>query len=271
MSSTMGFLAKFAGKKFGNSANNLAVWVATKDPETATDVDIDNLRVNFENFGKEVATYAPREEQSHTAMDTLRTQLDRTKQAAQVLGRQLQASPENTDLTARLTTLVTQIKDIGGEEGDGSHSGTLFEAIVDHQQAEDDLHQVQALHAGAAKALADSQLARQRKLAELSRSKLQEQVQADRLHHAEQLANLTNRASGVGSAAFSAIDASIAASQQRSRAAKVNADALAAVKERTTNADDIVSQTLAATPPSPTSVLDQLAKLTGGTGASTSP
>jgi chromosome segregation ATPase len=273
MSDALGFLAKFTGKKFGNAANGLAVWLASKDPATATEVDIDNLRENFEAFGKEVAEYEPREEETHRIMASLQEQLGRAKQAGSLLGGQLRTATEggNTSsidsLTHQLTPVLAKIEEIGGDEGDGSKSGTLFDAIVDHQQAEDDLHQVQALHAGAAKALTESRAAAERKKSELARVQRDEARQAERLDHAEHLAQLSSRGPGVGSAAFSAIDASIAASKARSRASQVNADALTRVQTTNATADDIIAQTLAGAPPSPTSALDRLAKLTGSKAA----
>jgi hypothetical protein len=155
--------------------------------------------------------------------------------------------------------LIDQITTIGGDEGDGSVSGTLFDAIQNHVQSEGDLHEWQTVHAGAVAALTTARSRLEKAKNDMQHATDQEVRAKERQAQAERDAGLkgTGLAQNV---ALSAMQAAADAAKQRARAATINTESIKATTGN--SADDIVAAALAeARTEAPVSALDRLAKL----------
>lgn len=264
------FLGKMGIARIGKLGDSITSALVQFDPETASQVEIDNMTQHSREIAGRIAEAEPKEEHDHQRVTELTIKLNRTKQAAQVLGGQLQAAQEAgnaalaTTVTASLTALLGQIEELGGEEGDGSKAGTLFDAIQDHVQSEADLHEWQQVHAGTIAALTTARSRLDKAKRDMLHASEQEQRAHERQAQIERDAGLKSGLN-TGNIALSAMQQAAEESKKRARAAMLNADALKQASSTSTSADDIVAQTLAAQAPSPVSALDRLAKLTGKT------
>ena len=224
--------------------------------------------VKANNLGMRVSQAEETEERDHATMNTIQGNLDRTKQAATLLGGQLQAATAAGDqtkvasLTASVTQLISQIEHIGGEEGDGSKSGTLFDAIQAHAQSESDLHELQQVHAAYVASLTTAKTNLEQAKSDMAHAQQQE-ARAHELQHQAEIDQGLKSGLSTTNVALDAMRATAAAARVRSRAAKLTT---AAMKEASGgNTDDLVAATLASAsaPATPMSALDKLAKLTG--------
>lgn len=259
------FLAQMGIARLGKLGDNITTALVKFDPETASQVEIDNMAQHSRELANRVAEAESKEEEDHKKVTLLNAQLTRTAQAAQILGQQLQAAQTTgnqvvvASLTGQLTPLLSQLEQIGGDEGDGSKSGTLFDANQDHVASEADLHEWQQVHAGTVAALTTARSRLERAKSDMQHASQQEARAREKQAQVERDAGL-KRGLDTGSVALSAMQQAAEESKKRARAATINTEALKA--STSTSADDIVAQTLAAQA-SPVSALDRLAKLTG--------
>lgn len=244
------FIGQMVVAKVGNAGNSIAMALAKFDPETASQVDINNMKTEFSKLGGLVAKAEPEEERTHKIVTDLETRLARTIQAAGILSSQIDAANAAGNaglagtLSSQLTTQTTQIEEIGGDSADGKTSGLLFDAIQDHALAESDLHELQQLHAGSAAALAQAETRLQRAQADMQRAARTEASAAEREKRSEQLAGIKTGFGGSG-VALQAMEQAAAASKVRARTSIVNAEALTKVTETTASADDVTNRILA--------------------------
>jgi hypothetical protein len=261
------FAAKFSIAEAGKAGHSLAAAIMGLDLNTASQVDVDNLEATFLKYGQEVSHFEPDEERTHQAVTALEARLARAKAGAEIAGTQWKAAQaaNNADLitstTTQLNSVLATIEEIGGTEGDGSKSGTLFEARIDHKRAEDDLHQVQALHNTAADVLTKAKAERARKIAQVQRADRDVAREKDHLQHAREMSGLQAGMQS-GSEALSMMDQHIAKAKETARGMQVNADALARASDASASGDSVVDKLLAGAPPSE-SPMDRLARLTG--------
>lgn len=244
------FIGQMLVAKVGNAGNSVAMALAKFDPETASTVDINNMNAEFQKLGGLVAKAEPEEERTHKIVTELETRLTRTVQAATLLSSQIDTAngagnaPLAASLNAQLATLTTQIEEIGGDTADGKTSGLLFDAIQDHALAENDVHELQQLHAGSAAALQQAETRLQHAQADMARAARTEASAAEREKRAQDLAGIKTGLGGSG-IALQAMEQQAAASKVRARTSVVNAEALSKVTTTTAGADDIVARTLA--------------------------
>jgi hypothetical protein len=269
MTGVLSFITSMGIAKAGGIGQSIASALARFDPDTASQVDIDAMNAEFQKLGGLVAKAETDEARTHQAVTTLEERLARTVKAAGILSGQIdQATPNNatlaSTLSVQLTTLVSQIEEVGGDPADGTVSGLLFDARQEHALAESDFHELQQLHAGSATALATARQNLTKARADMERAGRQEAAAHEREARAEQLAGIKTGISGT-SIALQAMQKQAEESKQRSRAAILNAGALTNVTDTTASADDIVRRTLA--DPSATgggeSAQDRLARLLG--------
>lgn len=265
--SAFGWFAKYGAAKAVGSMEGMRTALMLHDPNTADQIDLDDLKQSVHDMGSEVAEAETREETDHHAMDDLQGRLNQTKQAASMIGQQLQAATaaNNTaavaDLTTKLTRLIATIKDIGGPSGDGRQSGKLFDAVVKHHKSEERLHQRQELHAGLTANLTAHTSQHTELQQQLADAKLDEQQAERDRQDAERIAGIASRVA-TGNVAATAMQQSIENLRKRTRAAQLDAEALKSATGAASGTDDLVKQTLAATT-TPTDPLAELAALTG--------
>ena len=268
--SSFDFLAKMGITKLGKLGDSITTAIVQFDPETASQVEIDNMAQHCRDLASRIAEAETKENRDHKTMDDLRTSLNNTTQAAGIVGNQLTAAHTAdtkgsvqmfaATLEASLNKLMDQIATIGGDEGDGSVSGTLFDAIQNHAQSEGDLHEWQTVHAGAVAALTTARSRLEKAKNDMQHATDQEIRAKERQAQAERDAGLkgTGLAQNV---ALSAMQAAADAAKPRARAATINTESIKATTGN--SADDIVAAALAQarTEAPPISALDRLAKL----------
>lgn len=268
MTRVASFLANFGAAKVGNAGHGIATWLATKDPITASQVDIDDLRRQFNELGGEVSKAEQDDERSYKVVVEQETALVRTKQAAQMLGAEViklgADTPQGQTMNHELSTLVDRIEALAGPEGDASASGTLYDARKDHLSAETYLHKLQQLHAGAAATLAEADRTRKQALRDMDQARREEDRARQRQAQAERVAGLTSGLQA-GSVALQAMEETAEKSKLKARAMTLNTEALTNVTAASASADDIVARTLGEKQAAPSSALDRLARMTGGT------
>jgi chromosome segregation ATPase len=262
MSTTGGFLARMGIAKAGKLGDAVITALVSFDPQTASQVQIDQMAKHCQDLAARVAKAEPEEERTHALVTQLQANLARTAQAAHVIGDRLKTTTDPTQVTAlngQLTTLMDQIEEIGGPEMDGSTAGTLFEAAQDHTAAENDLHEWQTAHAGYVASLTTAKSRLEHAAKDMARAQQQADRAKEQQQQAEQDAGL-KAGLDTNNVAFSAMEQRAAALKQVARASQINTDGLRAVANASHSADDIVNATLAAatTAESP---LDRLARL----------
>lgn len=261
--SALDFIAKMGISKLGQLGDAITTAIVQFDPETASQVEIDNMAEHCRELATRISKAETTEERDHKTMDDLRTSLANTVKAAGLIGAQLEAAQAAGDkvksatLDASLNKLMDQITTIGGEEADGSVSGTLFDAIQNHAQSEADLHEWQSVHAGAVAQLTTARSRLEQAARDMAHAGEQERRAKERQAQAERDAGL-KAGMGQTNVALNAMQKAAAEAKERARAATINTDT---IKQTTGNsADDIVAAALkeAATP---VSALDRLKKL----------
>ena len=260
------WIQDFGVAKVGQAGHGVASWLATHDPDTASQVDIDNLHDEFNRLGQKLSEAEAADKRAADEVTRLETVLARDKQAAQALGRAIQGlaadSPQAPTLNNELNNVINTIQQIGGPNGDGMEAGTLFAARQTHANTESIKHQLEQLHAGAAATLQHSEQTRQQAKADMELAKLAEQQARQQQAQAEELAGIrSNLAANSGGVALKAMQEQAAKSQQRARAMVLNAQALSASGPAST--DDIVNRVLGGGTAATPSALERLAALTG--------
>lgn len=267
--SAAAFIAKMGISRLGKIGDQITTALVQFDPETASQVQIDDMATHCQQLSTRISQAEPEEERTHKAVLVLEQQLGDTSRAAKMIGDQLAVAQSDTvqagkisGLNTQLNTLMDLIEKIGGPELDGSASGTLFEARQDHAQAEGDLHEWQTVHAGAVESLSTARKRLETARHDMERAAQQEARAQERQSQASRDAGL-KQGLDTQNVALSAMEQAAAAARQRARAATINADALkASIGTAAGSAEDIVKQTLAAAATAaPTSALDRLARL----------
>lgn len=269
MAGVMSFIANMAVAKVGGIGQSVATALAKFDPDTASQVDIDNMDREFKKLGALVAKAEQDEIRTHKVTTDLETTLSQTIKASSILSGQIDAADAagnaglSATLNSQLNTLVTNIEEIGGNPADGTVSGTLFDARQEHALAESDFHELQQLHAGSASALTTARSRLDKARADMARAGRAEVAAHEREARAEQVAGIKTGLSGSG-IALQVMEKQAADSKERSRAAILNAEALNKTSETSASAADIVSRTLSSAAAIPQeSARDRLARLTG--------
>lgn len=252
----------------GNIGDSMVAWYAQHDPETAGEVDIADLGQRANALAHRIAEIQGRLEHDQHTVSGLTDKLTRDKQAAGIVGARLKAAKaandavQVTQFAAQLKPVLDEIADLGGDDGNGTGSGQLFEAQQTLAADTADLAQFREAHA---KAMSDWTTARQR----LDRAKTTMQHAELQKHDAESRAAEAARDAGLlhgsrpGHTALDAMEQKAATMRIDATAATIQADAL----RHTGGADvaDIVNSALAGEHPDHgNDQLDRLAKLTGG-------
>jgi hypothetical protein len=266
MSSAFAFISKMGLAKAGRLGDSFTQALVKFDPETASQVDIDDMTQHARDLAARVAEAESKEERDHQKVTDLTASLTRYSKAAQVLATQVQAATAANNkvtadaLTAQMNTLLDQMEVIGGKEGDGSVSGTLFDANQDHIADESDLHEWQQVHAGAVASLQSVNARLERARSDMQHASEQESRAKERQAQMERDQGLKSGLN-TGSVALSAMLNEAEEAKKRARAATINVNAMKA--STATSADDIAAQVAASVAPTPSSALDRLARMTG--------
>lgn len=258
--SAFDFIGKMGISKLGQLGDAITSAIVKFDPETASQVEIDNMAAHCRDLATRIATAEQTEDRDHKFMDVLSKQLGDTKRAAEVIGTKLEATTDMVQkavIDAQLTKLLDQITTIGGEEGDGSKDGTLFDAIQNHAQSETDLHEWQTVHAGAVAQLTTARSRLEQAARDMAHAHEQESRAAERNSQAERDAGL-KKGLGTGNIALNAMQQAAEDAKKRARAMTINTDSIKATTGN--SADDIVAAALAEATPQ-LSALDRLRKL----------
>lgn len=255
-----GFLAKMGIAKLGKLGDAITNAIVAFDPETASQVEIDNMAEHCRDLAKRIADAEAVEARDHKTMDDLSKSLTQSMKAAEIVGNQLaaaQASGETVKaatLEASLTKVMDQITTIGGEEGDGSKSGTLFDAVQNHAQSEADLHEWQQVHAGAVAQLTTARSRLEQAARDMAHANEQERRAKERQAQAERDAGLKS-GNGTTNVALNAMQQAAEDAKKRARAATINTETIKSTVG--TSADDIVAAALKEATPT-VSALDRL-------------
>lgn len=260
------FVGHLALANVHQAGDALTTAIVNFNPQAASQAEIDDLNDHCHALAAEIAIAEQTDEVSHQKVLTLNQTLTDDKTAAGMLGDQLLAATTAGNaanvaiLTPKLETVMAQIETIGGPTGDGTASGTLFDAIQMHARNEDRLHRLQTAHAGmvAQVTTANARLAKARD--DLQDAKDEAATAAETQRQAERDAGLM-RGVDANHIAQTAMEQKIAQLKAAARAATINADSLRA--STSGGAADIVAQTLAGAAPAPMSALEKLAVLTG--------
>ncbi len=258
--SIFGFMAQMGIAKAGKLGENITSAIVSFDPITASEAEIAQMDAHCRELAARVSQAEGEEERSHQQCTQIEKELSRTISAAKIIGEQIKTTTDAAtvaSLNGKLSKLMDAIEAIGGAEGDGSKSGTLYEARIDHAAAEKDLHDWEATHAGAVKLLSTANDRLHHAVHDMERAHQDELKAKERAEQAERDAGLRHGLDS-NNVALSAMEAQRAKSQERARAYQINADALKAVGPAST--EDIVNATLTEVPQA-TNPLDRLARL----------
>jgi hypothetical protein len=257
--SAFDFIAKMGLSNLGQIGNSITKFAVSFDPETASQVEIDNMTAHCRELAKRIADAESVEELDRKTMDDLRNSLTQSMKAAEIVEQQIYAAEAVGDtnkvamLNVTLSTFMDKITLVGGEEGDGSVSGTLFDAIQNHTQSENDLHEWRQTHTNDVAKLTTARSRLEKAARELAHADEQEKRAKERQAQAERDAGLKK---GLGeNIALSAMQQAAEEAKKRTRAATINTETIKATTGG--NTDDIVAAVLKEASP-PVSALDRL-------------
>lgn len=255
------FLAQMGITKMGQIGDAITSAIIQFDPETASAAQIAEYRHHCDDIAHRVAQAETEVNTANSKVNDLQPKLGRDREAAKALRASIGAATDQariTTLTSQATTIITQMKEIGGDDMTGESAGTLFDARTDLTQAQSDLAEWTSVHQQTVAQLTTAESAMKHAKEDMERAQREADRARERQRQAEQDAHLR---SGLGQGTGVAVDAMTAQAakmRENARAATLQADALHAAKGG--DADAIVAATLAAAKPA-SSVLDDLNKL----------
>ena len=254
------FLAQLGIAQMGKIGDTIMTSLVKFDPETASAAQIMEMDINCNQLAARVAQAEAQAEKDQRDVQQLQTTLDRNKQAAGILGERLQAAPQGAgadSLSAKLTTVLNEVEQIGGEDGTGASAGTLFEAKQHCTESANDLAEWRQTHQHAVEQMTGARERLRKAHTDMERATAEQQRAEERRRQAERDAGLKQ---GLDSTnlAMSAMEKAASDARTAAHAATIQTDALR--QSSNTSAADIVAEALAAQAPK-VSALDRLAKL----------
>lgn len=255
------FLAQLGIAQMGKIGDTIMTSLVKFDPETASAAEVVEMGINCNQLAARVAQTETQVEKDQGVVKQLQATLDRNRQAAAILGERLQAAPVGAgadSLNAKLTTVLNEIEQIGGEDGDGSKAGSLFEAQQHVVESSADLTDWRATHQHAVEQMTGAKDRLRRAHADMERATAEQQRAEERRRQAECDAGLKHGLD-TSNIALSAMEQAASNARMAAHAAAIQTDAL---RQTTSNStEDIVAEALAGQKPT-MSALDRLAKLT---------
>lgn len=257
--STTSFLAHMGIAKMGKIGDAIVTSLVKFDPETASAAQIAEMDVNCNQLAARVAQAETQVETDQRVIEQLTTALARSTKAATILGERMQAAQDSSVVEAfnsKLTSVLNEIEQIGGEDGSGTSSGSLFDAKQHLTESTSDLAEWRDTHHGAVAQLTTARDRLRKAHSEMEHAAQEQQRAEERRRQAERDAGLRD---GLDSAnvALSAMEQAALNAKKAARAAALQTEALRQSSGKT--ADDIVNEALATE--KPMSALDRLAKL----------
>jgi chromosome segregation ATPase len=253
--------------KMGNVGDGVMSWYASHDPETASAADIAVLREHVVAVEHRIAELEGKVAHDQHEIEALTQKLTRDQQAAAILGQRLQEAkigqpnaPQVTQYTSQLSTLLTEMERLAGQDGTCMTNGSIFEANTTLSVEQANLQQFRDQHA---RFLQDWTTAQSR----LDRSRADMELAAHQREAAEQQAAQAERDAGLlrrpaaGSTALNAMEQRAAKEREAARAATLHAQGLRSVAG--SDADSITNSVLSAQQPQQDDVLARLARMTG--------
>jgi hypothetical protein len=173
----------------------------------------------------------------------------------------LQAAPQGgaaaDSLNTKLTTVLNEIDQIGGEDGTGVSAGSLFEAKQHYLESSNDLTEWRQTHQHAVEQMTGARERLRTARADMERAAAEQQRAEERRRQAERDAGL-KQGLDTTNLAMSAMEKAASDARTAAHAAAIQADALRQTTSAST--EDIVAEALAGQKPK-VSALDRLAKL----------
>lgn len=250
--------------KMGKIGDAIVTSLVQFDPETASAAQIAEMDINCNQLAARVAQAEAAVEADQHTIEQLRTALERSKKAASLLGDRLQEAETRGDtasvanLNSKLTTVLNEVEQVGGEDGSGSGSGNLFDAQQRLTEDQRDLVEWRQTHGNAVSQLTDARERLRRAHADMEHAAQEQQRAEERRKQAERDAGL-RRGLDTTNVALSAMEHAAIAAKEAARAASIQTEALRQTSGK--NAEDIVNEALAEQPKP--NALDRLAKITG--------
>ena len=255
------FLAQLGIAKMGKIGDTIVTSLVKFDPETASAAEIVEMDINCNQLAARVAQAETQVEAAQRAIEQLQTTLDRNKQAAVILGDHLQAAPQGgtaaDSLNTKLTTVLNEIEQIGGEDGTGMSAGGLFDAKQRYVESSNDLTEWRETHKHAVEQMTGARERLRKAHADMERAAAEQQRAEERKRQAERDAGL-KQGLDTTNVALSAMEQAADAARTAAHAASIQTDALRQTSSK--SAEDIVAEALAGQTPK-ASALDRLAKL----------
>lgn len=257
--STASFLAQMGIAKMGHIGDAITSAIVNFDPATASQAQIAEFRQHSNEIAARVAKAETEASNAANSVAALKAKLERDRTAAKALKAQLQGLSEEqaaaSPTMTGLRTIIAQMKEIGGDNMDGS-GGTLGDAISDSEHAKADLIEWRGVHDQAVAQLTQAQAQLKHATDDMARAERERTKAAERQHAAEADAHLR---AGVGNGiALDAMTQRANKLREDARAATIQADALRSAKGG--DADAIVAAALASAAPKP-SIMADLDKL----------
>lgn len=265
--SALSFARSAIVAKMGNVGDGLIGWYASHDPETASAADIAELRDHVVAVEHRIAELEGKVAHDQHELDALTQKLTRDQQAAAILGQRLQEAkagqpnaPVVTQLTSQLSTLLTEMERLAGQDGTCQTNGDIFESRTTLGVENGNLQQFRDVHQQSLQAWTTARSRLDRARADMERASQQRQMAEAQAVQAEQDAGLLRRASA-GSTALNAMEQRAEKEREAARAATLHSEGLRSVAGG--DADSIAASVLSAQPPQQDDVLARLARMTG--------
>ena len=236
----MSFLSNYGLNKIGRLGDAITNLVATSDPDVAAEVDIDTARKHCHELATKVASCMSKFDKDAAMVKELTTKLSSIMQASGVIAARMETNPADSSLNIKLTRLMDEANVIGGSEGDGSVSGTLFVATQNMKTSESDLQEWTQIHSHAVAELSTMEETLAHAKRDMENAQEQERRAREREAEAERDAGL-RKGSGA-SVAVNAMKLEAEKAKERAAAATINTNSLKAVTGSST--DDILKEVL---------------------------
>lgn len=253
------FLAQFGIAQMGKIGDSIMTSLVKFDPETASAAQVAEMDINCNQLAARVAQAETQVEADQRTIDQLQMTLDRNKQAATILGDHLQAAQGTAadSLNTKLTTVLNEVEQIGGEDGSGMTAGSLFEAKQHLAESSSDLVEWRATHQHAVDQMTGAKDRLRKAHADMERATAEQQRAEERRRQAERDAGLKHGLDTTN-LAMSAMEKAASDARTAAHAAAIQTDALRQTSGK--SAEDIVAEALADQKPK-VSALDRLARL----------
>lgn len=265
--SALSFARSAIVTKMGNVGDGLIGWYASHDPETASAADIAELRDHVVAVEHRIAELEGKVSHDQHELDALAQKLDRDQRAAAMLGQKLQEAktgqpntPLVTQLTSQLSTLLTEMERLAGQDGTCKTNGDIFEANTTLGVEQQTLQQFRDEHQRSLQDWTTAKSRLDRARADMDRATQQRQAAERLATQAERDAGLLHK-SATGSTALNAMEQRAEHEREAARAAQLHSEGLQSVAGG--DADSIANSVLSAQVPQQDDVLARLARMTG--------